>query len=188
VIVDELYHEDIWKHWCQEESRNFGAELFIHAKHPERVQSIWVKERLIEKSFVPDWNSPEVVRAMLEVLNSAIMKQNRTMEGEFERFIFATESCIPICSLEEAGLLLFEDSKSWLQAYRTGKSRWEEGWCFESVNRRVIPREASICSFCLVYIHVILGGVEVCTWVDNAYQVTCERDCLADTKVWRMES
>lgn len=140
VIVDDLYHEEIWKRWCTD-SQNFGAELFIHAKYPAKIESPWVKERLVERTFDPEWNSPEVVRAMLELLSSAISKQNRTIDGEFERFIFATESCIPICSLEDAGRLLFEESKSWLQAYDIPKSRWEQGWCFESVDRRVIPRE-----------------------------------------------
>ena len=60
MIVDNLYHEDIWRHWCdsyQVNSHNisgnrseeapiemvYRARLFIHAKHPERIKSEWVR-------------------------------------------------------------------------------------------------------------------------------------------------
>ena len=67
VIVDELHHEDIWRHWVEEEGE-YKGRLFIHAKSPHKIKSKWVKERTLDVTYSPDWNSPEVVRAMLAVL------------------------------------------------------------------------------------------------------------------------
>ena len=39
VIVDNLHHEEIWKHWIEqgeEIGHGYKARLFIHAKHPEK--------------------------------------------------------------------------------------------------------------------------------------------------------
>jgi hypothetical protein len=38
-IVDDLPHEEIWKYWMQDGA----AELYLHAKYPQKVKSDWVK-------------------------------------------------------------------------------------------------------------------------------------------------
>eukprot|EP01031_Cornospumella_fuschlensis_P032007 gene32007-38700_t len=148
VIVDELYHEEIWKAWLATNSSsqsaskrfNYHAELFIHAKYPDRIQSEWVKRRTLPFSFSPYWNSPEVVRAMVALLHEATTSHETTKE--YHRFIFATESCIPCSTLGELGDALMEDEKSWLDAYNIPQTRYEAGYCFDSVDQTVIPRKA----------------------------------------------
>lgn len=137
-------HEEIWKKWISSnntESCSFVAEIFVHAKYPEKIESDWVRDRLIDKSFSPEWNSPEVVRAMLQLLNFSLQTST---EKVFERFIFCTESCIPIRSLSECGNLLFSSEKSWVPAYNIPESSWEDAHCFRAVNRDVIPPKVRI--------------------------------------------
>jgi hypothetical protein len=108
VIVDELYHEEIWKEWSNQttfsntsitdnsslsskkdvlsnkQDIKIEAKFFIHAKHPEKIKSKWVKEKTLDFSFQPEWNSPEVIRAMLAVLKKAFEDES------CGRFVFAT--------------------------------------------------------------------------------------------------
>jgi hypothetical protein len=155
VIVDDLPHEDIWRHWVDDGTvpedlswsnrstahgdsvarRKYDVRFFIHAKRPERV-SEWVRRRLIPQNFLPEWNSPEVVRAMLALLQNALADP-----ACCQRFVFATESCIPICTLNEAGERLFAADVSWLDARQDAETKWERN-SFDAVDSTIIPREA----------------------------------------------
>ena len=145
VIVDELVHEEIWRRWCEEEVGVGGvgdpdgatAEVFIHAKFPERVRSAWARARLIRGGAVcyrPAWNSVDVVRAMLALAHEA---------RDCDQIVFATESCLPLYDLQTtARRLLAAPQKSWLRATRAPQSRWEAARCFDAVDPRVVPRSA----------------------------------------------
>jgi hypothetical protein len=143
VIVDCLIHEDIWKLWIDqsnEDNSPYGAMLFIQAKSPSAVKSEWVQRHLLPITFEPSWNSPEVIRAMLACMHSAL--NYRADDGScFERFIFATEYCIPIRSLKETGALLFAQDKSWLDVRHQPLDNWERLHCFEAVRQDMIPHE-----------------------------------------------
>lgn len=104
VIVDKLIHESIWKAWMQAEnfSSKYKVKLIIHAKYPDKIKSSWVKERTIPETFSPEWNSPEVIRAMLAILEHGLK------DPSCGRFVFGTESCLPIYDLERIGDILFE--------------------------------------------------------------------------------
>lgn len=149
VIVDELYHEDVWRAWLETSNTSisssspykYHAKLFIHAKYPERIQSEWVKKHTVPYTFLPDWNSPEVVRAMVSLLHEATASPQPSKQ--YHRMIFATESCIPCCTLGELGEVLMADDKSWLDAYNTPQTRYEAGYCFDAVDSTVIPRKVS---------------------------------------------
>jgi hypothetical protein len=70
VIVDCLFHEAVWRRWVEgcadtvtgtdTDTDTYTAELYIHAKHPERIQSPWVRARTLPGTFLPEWNSIEV--------------------------------------------------------------------------------------------------------------------------------
>lgn len=138
VIVDELFHELIWKQWTEQSSEKYNVKLFIHAKHPERIKSLWVQSFLLKgKTFKPEWNSPEVIRAMLAVMEEAL-----TDEFSAGRLVFGTESCIPICNLDIAGDSLYSEDVSWLNCFDTGKTNWESAACFRSVDSSMIPPKA----------------------------------------------
>lgn len=135
VIVDKLPHEVIWRHWMESESEAYSARLFIHAKNPDKVTSPWVASHILPHTYSPEWNSPEVVRAMLYVLEAALQ------DVECKRFVLGTESCIPIYSLSHIAEELYKEDVSWLDAYNTHKSLWELGTCFRAVNPQIIPTQ-----------------------------------------------
>lgn len=174
VIVDSLHHEEIWRRWCAQTSwSGYSAELYIHAKHPDRITSEWVKQRTLSYSFNPEWNSPEVIRAMLAVLRAAIDDTKHVNA----RFIFGTESCVPVCTLQQAGEALFSCDKSWCDAYMVAKDSYEDAHCFDAVNRHIIPRKVLLDHF-LYVISVVCG--QSSSWLDNAYAASCRRgDCTA---------
>lgn len=85
VIVDTLPHEDIWRTWMEpEHACDYKAQLYIHAKFPDKITSPWVRSRTLDKSFLPEWNSPEVIRAMLATLSWALEDES------CGRFVFGT--------------------------------------------------------------------------------------------------
>jgi hypothetical protein len=85
VCVDKIPHEDIWKKWqTQSETCEYDVDFAIHAKFPDKIQSVWAKKYTLPISFMPEWNSPEVIRAMLATLEKALENQNN------ERFVFVT--------------------------------------------------------------------------------------------------
>ena len=71
------------------------AELYIHAKHPERVRSGWARSKTIAKCYKPEWNDVRVVRAMLALAEEAL-EDSRTTHA-----LFCTESCVPIATVAE---------------------------------------------------------------------------------------
>jgi hypothetical protein len=142
--------EEIWRAWVEQGLLNacpYQAELYIHAKFPERIRSPWVRSRTLTHSYRPEWNSPEVIRAMLAVLEKALTNKSNG------RFVFATgnvlsssplitaltESCIPICSLQETGDELFQQDVSWADAYQMPKDNYEQQYCFHAVDPSIIP-------------------------------------------------
>ncbi len=139
VIVDTLHHETIWRRWIEQGEivgSHYKARLFIHAKFPEKIKSEWVRERCLSLSYMPEWNSPEVIRSMLAALHAALK------DPYCGRFVFGTESCLPIYNLQEAAHRLFADDKSWLDAFHEGKTSWERAACFVAVDDRVVPPKA----------------------------------------------
>jgi len=135
VIVDKLPHEAIWRHWIESSTQEYSARLFIHAKNPDKIASPWVAAHTLPHTYSPEWNSPEVVRAMLYVLEAALQ------DAECQRFVLGTESCIPIHSLSHIAEELYKEDVSWLDAYNNHKSLWELGTCFRAVNPQMIPTQ-----------------------------------------------
>jgi hypothetical protein len=143
IIVDKLHNEEIWREWIEQGDRAskdkdndspFRAQLYIHAKYPNRITSAWVRERTLSKTYSPEWNSPEVIRAMLAVLEDAL--RDKTCQ----RFVFGTESCMPIYNLHTAGSLLMAYDKSWMNAFHRSKNPFEEATCFKAVDSSIIPQ------------------------------------------------
>lgn len=150
MIVDALPHESVWREWLRTggegEEGEVAADLFVHAKRPEAVRSDWVRARLVGVTFRPEWNSVEVVQAMLAVL-AAALRDGRA----FQHFVFATESCLPLTTLRAAGEALLPPESgggvrgsSWLDAYRVPRDRFDADAAFTAVDPAVVPR-AAVC-------------------------------------------
>lgn len=141
LIIDELPYEDIWKHWVEapvmpgsNAHPSTSVKVFVHAKYPEQVKSKWVKEHLIEKTFCPGWGTVQLTKAMVELARVGLLntKEEASQHADV-KFLYASESCIPICTLSEATARLFSreaKNKSWMKVKfkprngYNGSSQW----------------------------------------------------------------
>lgn len=85
------------------------VQFFVHAKYPERITSPWLRRQLLPVTFRPEWGSIQLVEAM-EALIDAALGEPRTA-----RLVLASESCVPVCSLQEAVDAMCDDPNSWLR-------------------------------------------------------------------------
>jgi len=111
ITIDELPYEAIWKGWCEalssaidESADEFFISVICHAKFPDKVESEWLRKRIITfppkqgrgNSFMdpvflsrqPEWGSVEITRAMLDLLQDALKIGNsdNTAVQEDKRF------------------------------------------------------------------------------------------------------
>ena len=79
VIIDKLYHSEIWKSWLDhpssDETLQYRGDIVIHAKHPDKIADAWVRSKTLDHSFLPEWNSIEVIRALLAVLERGLQDE-----------------------------------------------------------------------------------------------------------------
>mmetsp|Transcript_25858 Transcript_25858/g.39120 ORF Transcript_25858/g.39120 Transcript_25858/m.39120 type:complete len:364 (-) Transcript_25858:257-1348(-) len=118
-IVDKLTHENVWKDWIEQRNSQISAELYVHAKLPSSVTGAWTKSKLINVSHCPNWNDVRIVRAMLSLIEEALK------DGKTTHVVFGTESCLPICPLDQVTDLRF--GKSYLAYYgKSDATRFDE--------------------------------------------------------------
>ena len=130
TIVQDFPHELLWKKWINETGGDIdirlnpglkgkvdgetnetvvtqhiktSAELYIHAKNPEGIQSERLKSKTLPVSHRPNWNDVRIIRAMLSLLEAAIRDDKTT------HILFCTESCVPVVTLKEAALSILAD-------------------------------------------------------------------------------
>ena len=121
VIVSNLPQEPIWRSWLRTDDANetkdatnctltattTTASMYIHAKTPSAPSiqnNPWLKRHLIPISHNPNWNDVKVVKAMLSLIEYALLKDEKTTH-----IMFVTESCIPITTLDGLASFLRTD-------------------------------------------------------------------------------
>lgn len=123
-VVDRVTHERVWEEWIRNNNSNanISAELYVHAKIPERITNSWTKSKLISISHRPDWNDVRIVKAMLSLAEEALKKDTRKQMPT--HIVFGTESCIPICPLAD---VIVKHDTSYVQYYgKNQASRFDE--------------------------------------------------------------
>jgi hypothetical protein len=80
IIIDSLPHECIWRSWLEAGGDIFSSlvDVYIHAKHPESIQSRWVKEHLVPFNLRPEWGSVELTKTMIRMLEHVSLSSNST--------------------------------------------------------------------------------------------------------------
>lgn len=133
-IVDSLTHVDVWEDWSRDnKDSHASANLYVHAKLPEKVTHPWVRSKLITISHRPSWNDVRIVKAMLSLIEEAL-KDPRTTH-----VVFGTESCIPICPLDQVHM---EHGKSYVPYYgKSQATRFDERDVWDAL-RQHIPLDA----------------------------------------------
>lgn len=59
------------------------------------------------------------------------------------RFVFCTETCLPLKTLAEVGEALFERDRSWLNAYHTPVDKYDGAAAFGAVDKSIVPPKVS---------------------------------------------
>ena len=93
IIVDSLPHETLWRLWLDHYTHHHSpptvpsqttasssspaihqdqpstVQIWIHAKHPERITSPWIQQRLVTGfQLRPSWGSVELTEVMIHML------------------------------------------------------------------------------------------------------------------------
>lgn len=110
LVRDRMPHAKIWRTWIKEAARS-GLEVgvFIHSHHPEALDESdesdrWVMDhRLPGKAFDTRWGSIALVKAELALLHEALSDR----DVRYERFLFASETCLPVVHPAKALAALF---------------------------------------------------------------------------------
>jgi len=144
-IIDDFPHENIWRAWIDtdminrdssesysnsgiEMKGNISAEIYIHAKSPEKIKSPFVRSKIIGITFRPEWNDVKLVCAMLSLAKEALKN------GSTTHILFVTESCIPISTIFEVAYFLRNfKGRSFINAYNNYSdrcSRFDEHQCW----------------------------------------------------------
>jgi hypothetical protein len=132
-IVDSLTHASVWEEWIREKNDLISAELYVHAKTPEKVTNPWARSKLISISHRPNWNDVRIVKAMLSLVEEALKDAKTT------HIVFGTESCLPICPLAEVDM---HHGKSYVSYYgKNQATRFDERDVWD-VLRQHIPLDA----------------------------------------------
>jgi len=118
LVVDGLPHERIWRHWAQrcEAEAGIRIKFYAHAHKPEKVESPWLREALIDEHFETKWGSVELARAAAALFRAAV--RDRSFDAEFAAL--ASETCLPVAApleLEAALFLSTSPVKSWVAAF-----------------------------------------------------------------------
>lgn len=151
-IIDDFPQEHIWRAWIDTGMNKIdateyhttpvtktrgkaSAEMYIHAKSPSTIKSVFVQSKTIATTFRPEWNDVRIVRAMLALAKEALQEPATT------HILFVTESCIPIATVLEVATELrnFKEC-SFMDAYggdSTRCSRFDERQCWDILTPNV---------------------------------------------------
>ena len=111
-VVDSLPHEAIWHRWLRDPSSarsGWRGHLHIHAAKPGAFvrTSTWLANHTLPISYQPHYDDYRLVRAQLALAE-------RALEGGADFLVFATESCVPLTPLADAGAALARQPGAWL--------------------------------------------------------------------------
>lgn len=109
--------------------------FWVHAKYPERVTSRWVKQRLIKRSYRPSWGSVELMKAEVELLRCGVT------DSTAQRFLFASESCLPFMPLDQAADAMFCRDSSWVNARSTPNNGYATQKQWDPLEHAWMPSE-----------------------------------------------
>jgi hypothetical protein len=115
----------------------------------------------VYRSRRPEWGSIEITRAMLDLLHEGLFigRNDDSVESDVrfstnryrvtpsndkqpqlppvDKFVFCSETCIPVTTLQEASTALFQDSNSWVNARNTPNNGYSRQLQFERVSNDI---------------------------------------------------
>ena len=137
LVIDGLPFEAQWREWLRRQDGRTEVKVWVHAKHPEKVSSSWARERLLPTSYRPAWGSVEITRAELELLRVAVADT-----AGMQRFLYASESCLPLLPLDQAVDALFATAtQSWVNYTNVPNNGYSNQQQFQPLINAGVPSE-----------------------------------------------
>lgn len=94
ITIEDMPYEHLWRGWCDtlnavaKDQDDYYVSLVCHAKYPQKVQSEWLKQRLLtyppkrgrgnsyeDPTYLtrtPAWGSVDITRAMLDLVQESL--------------------------------------------------------------------------------------------------------------------
>jgi hypothetical protein len=155
IIINELPFEAIWKDWIGDSDE---VNVYIHAKEPGGVSSNWLRMHLINApGFSPrrpaEWGSIELTKTSYCLLQAAcrplphLTKHPANMTATAvnnTRFVFLSESCIPLVPLRDCLNEIHKEEKSWIKIVRRHE---QSGY---NIQRQFMPLEKHVPVDCVL--------------------------------------
>lgn len=102
----DVHQPEIWHEFIKEADSD--VRVFSHPKHPAEVSTGFLADTVIAKHHETSWGDISLVRAMLDLLATALRDPTLT------HFAFLSESCIPVRPWAEMKRRLILDPRSML--------------------------------------------------------------------------
>jgi hypothetical protein len=103
LTIKDINFPNIWNKFLIGNEDKFS--IYIHPKYPEQVT--WHKECIIKNLVETEWGL--VVKAYIELLKEAVK------DKQIYKFIFLSESCVPIQSFDNLYNAIINDNLSWIK-------------------------------------------------------------------------
>ena len=109
LFGEKLNHENIWKKFIKNNKNKYN--IYGHAKNNNNKDP-FMKQFIIPQFFYTSWGDISLVRVMIALLEEAIKNKDNY------KFIFLSESCIPLKSFDYIYDYLTKNNKSYINYYK----------------------------------------------------------------------
>jgi hypothetical protein len=102
LTIEDIYYPNIWNNYFKNNWDNI--EIFCHPKYPEKIKTEWLKNSILPKKHLVETKWGYLSNAYIELLLYACK------HSKCDKFIFISESCLPIKSFNELYKMLMKDN------------------------------------------------------------------------------
>jgi Core-2/I-Branching enzyme len=116
LTIDNLNQYHLWERFFAEADPQ-SYSIYVHPKHSDRVTQPLLLRNLIARRISTSWGHISVVRALNLMLEDAFRNQENT------KFLYCSESCIPLYDFSYIYNLILSDEKGFLHHYPAKQRR-----------------------------------------------------------------
>ena len=99
ITIDDVNFPQIWEYYFKNNYNKIN--IYCHPKNPQNVKTLWLKNNIISNLAQTSWG--HIIQAKEKLLIEALKDKNN------QKFIFLTDSCIPIKSFSNLYNFLSND-------------------------------------------------------------------------------
>lgn len=107
LIKHELQGLHFWEEFFRQASQN-QYEIFVHAKHPEKIRTDWLKQNLVKHQVPTRWGDISLVQATYCLFHEAYQHEG------IRQVVLISDSCIPTVPFSIFYREIVHSQKSWI--------------------------------------------------------------------------